>query len=225
MKLKTTYSALFFSIGSAIMANAATFLVTNVNAGAGDTIYASSANVPLSSGYSAIGYFTSVVQESDIDTISELQSQLTLGTFTTVAFADDFTGGGIGAGYVNGAPVDVGSITGANPLLADGGRTIYVITTNQSSLASFASGSGENNQVALVNFGTILNDVPSLQLYNGNPVSPATIVIGGSGVYEETEGGYLGDGIYNTLILAAIPEPSTLILSALGVLGLLRRRR
>ena len=221
MKLKKLVVLLSSLLASMHLSNAATFFVTNIGAGPGDTLYADSNNVLLGSGFSAIGYFASTVLVADINTIGGLQNQLTLGSFTTVAFANDFTGGGIGDGYVSGSSVNVGNITGADPLI---GRSIYVITTNQSSLAAFASGSGTGNQVALVNFGTIQDDDPFPFIYNGNPVAPATVVIGGSGSFIESSGGHLGNGSYSTLTLA-IPEPSTLLLSALGVLALLRRKR
>lgn len=223
MKLKSII-ILSSLVVSSSLTNAATFLVLNVGNGPGDYLYANSNNVPLAAGISTIGYFTSTVTATDIDTIPELQSQILLGTFTQVAFSTDFTGGGVGNGYVDGSSnaVATASIGLTSPLL---GRKIYVITTNQSTLGDFAGGSGVGNQVALVNFGTIVSDVPDVQLYNGNPAPPATIVIGGSGIYTESAGGYLGDGVYNTLTLAAIPEPTSALLCAFGSIALLRRRR
>jgi hypothetical protein len=224
MKFKTSFIVLSSLMTSALLSNAATFLVSNVVNGPGDTLYADNNNVLLGSGISAIGYFTSTVSATDVDSIGELQSQLLLGSFTTVASATDFTGGGLGNGYVDGTSgaVTTATIGLTDPLL---GRTIYVITTNQATLLDFANGTGPNNQVALVNFGTIVSDVPLPQLYNGNPVAPASVVLGGSGTYTESAGGYLGDGVYNTLTLAAIPEPTTALLGAFGAIALLRRRR
>ena len=211
-------------LASVSFSNAATFFISNVGNGPGDTLYADKNNTPLAAGFTAIGYFTSPVLQTSIDTIGGLQSQLLLGTFTTVTSTSDLTAGGLGNGYVDTSvsPVDLGSITGSNALI---GRTIYLITTNQSSLTNFANGSGTNNQVALVNFGTILDDVPDVQQYTGNPAAPATVVIGSAGTYEETSSGYLGDGTYNTLKLSAIPEPSAALLGAIGAMALLRRRR
>jgi len=224
MKLKTSIIVLSSMMASISLSNAATFLVSNVVGGPGDTLYANSSNVLLGSGISTIGYFTSTVSATDVDTIAELQSQLLLGSFTAVASATDFTGGGLGNGYVDGS---AGAVTTATIGLTDQllGRTIYVITTNQASLAAFAAGTGTGNQVALVNFGTIASDVPFPQLYNGNPAAPATVVIGSTGTYEETSGGLLGDGTYNTIKLSAIPEPTTALLGAIGAMALLRRRR
>jgi|LakMenE18May11ns_1017448.scaffolds.fasta_scaffold9882940_1 hypothetical protein len=224
MKLKTITIIMSALLASVSFSNAAQFFITNVGNGPGDTLYADKNNTPLAVGFTAIGYFTAPVLQTSIDTISGLQSQLLLGTFTTVTSTSDFTAGGLGDGYVDTSAtvVDLGSITGANALL---GRTIYLITTNQSSLTNFANGSGDNNQVALVNFGTILDDVPDVQQYTGNPAAPATVVIGSIGTYEETSGGYLGDGTYNTLKLSAIPEPTTALLGAIGAMALLRRRR
>ena len=222
--MKVTTIALASLIATVSLSNAATFLVTNVGNGPGDTLYANSSNVLLGSGISTIGYFTSTVSATDIDTIAELQSQLLLGSFTAVASATDFTGGGIGSGYVDGS---AGAVTTATIGLTDllVGRTIYLITTNQASLEAFRDGTGPENQVALVNFGTIAPDVPAPQLYNGNPIAPATVVIGSTGTYEETSGGLLGDGTYNTIKLSAIPEPTTALLGAIGAMALLRRRR
>lgn len=224
MKLKTTLIVLSsLTIGFASI-NAATLAVSNVKDGPGDTLYAYQNNTLLDDGIVTIGYFASGITQSQIDTVSELQAILaTPSNYIAVTTAvPGAVGSGVGDGYAESPGANIGIITTGNPLL---GRTIYSIVTNRLSLADFASGSGVNNQVALVNIGTFQNDVPSEFTYSANPQAPATFVIGSLGSYEITDDSGLGNGTYSTLQMASIPEPTALLLSAFGALALLRRKR
>jgi PEP-CTERM motif len=225
IKLKVTRIILLFLILGPVSANAATMIATNISVGPGDTLYAYKNNSLLDTGYVTIGYFIAGITQDQIDTVTELQSVLATPTnFISVSsVVPGVATNGIGNGYADGALVNIGQITVGNALL---GRTIYSIVTNQSSLAAFASGSGVNNQVALVNIGLIKDDVPDTQAYSANPQSPATAVIGSfDSILINDDSNALGNGTYGTLKMDAVPEPSTVLLAAFGVLGLLRRRR
>lgn len=228
MKLKTACLTLGSLLTTAMLSNAATFILDNSGSGpagitpgyVGDTIYTNSSNALFSTGFATMGYFTSTVSLADIDTIAELQAQLLIpGNFTSMSSTTDLTGGGFGPGYAVG-PTNAGVNTSG--LI---GRSLYSITTTQASLAAFASGSGSGNQVALVFLRNVISDTPSVQTYVGNPSLPATVVIGARSTINTVGVHALGDGLYNTVTLAAVPEPTTALLGAIGAIALLRRRR
>lgn len=227
MKIKLTLFALSALVATSVTSNAALFAITNVANGPGDTLYATNSNTLMTSGLVTLGYFGAGVTQSQIDTISELHAILqTSGSFTTITSSIPGLGTSqVGDGYADGTatPVNLGNITLGNPLL---GRTIYSIVVSAPSLELFASGVlNQSNQVALVNMGLIKDDVPDVQQYFSNPVTPATVVIGSYDTFTISDGSGLGDGSYNTLKMAVVPEPSAALLGAVGALGLLRRRR
>jgi hypothetical protein len=213
LKLITTFAFVAFSAVS----SAATFVVTNVIGGVAstDALYANSDGTLMNGGVVTLGYFgtNAYVPSSSLATIST-----TISDFTIVAsgipgsFSEDL--GGSFAGFVQGAPVSVAAITGANPLI---GRPLYVFAGNAATLAG-------STAWALKQVNVIVDDVPVETTYLANPLGGAAPVIGTFGTFTGNAGGQ-GSGTFTTLQLAVIPEPSAALLGALGALGLLRRRR
>lgn len=201
--------------------NAATIIITNANDGLTDTLYADINNVLLSGGIVSTGYFSSTVTTTDIDTVPELFANLTdFTTVTSVSFGSfSNTLSGVYAGYadqfpnatsVPGSPINAGALLG---------RTIYTIVTDATSLLAATSTSG----FALFQSGVLTGDDPNEVQITATPagVSP---IIGGT---DSVTGDFAGQGVgtFSTLTLAAVPEPSALLLSAFGALVLLRRKR
>ncbi len=78
----------------------------------------------------------------------------------------------------------------------------------------------------MIGFGVLTGDEPSPQNITGNiSIGGNVILSGGTGTFIGDANFAGGEGSYNTLKLATVPEPSAAILGAIGALGLLRRRR
>lgn len=77
-------------------------------------------------------------------------------------------------------------------------------------------------QYALLAIGALRLDEPLENQYFSNPLG-LTPIIGTVGAFTGDAGA--GPGIYQTLNMAVVPEPSTILLNALGLLGLLWQRR
>jgi hypothetical protein len=229
-KTKTSILALTILLGGTIASNAAIFLVSNVVDFQTDTLYATSSNVPMTSGVVAVGYFGSTIVDTDVDTIPELFSLL--GTFTTQSFF--VPGSNMGTygisvpGYADNSDLAAtsGNILTGNALL---NRPVYSIVTDAASLATATATSG----FALVRIGTINNDEGGELSYSSNPAG-LTPLIGSTdtltttlGIDFDGPGGdpALGASTYSTLKLSAVPEPSAALLGAIGAMALLRRRR
>jgi hypothetical protein len=232
MKIKLSIIASSLLLGSVSSSNAAIFAVGNVIDFQTDTLYATSGNVPMTSGIVAVGYFGSTIVDTDLDTIPELFSLL--GTFPTQSAASPGSvmgtfGIGI-AGYADNA--DLAASMGQINLSSNAsllGRTVYSIVTDASSLETATATSG----FALVRIGTIQNDEGGELTYGSNPAG-ITPLIGTNGtlfvdlgIDFDGAGGEpaLPASTYSTLKLSAIPEPSSALLGAIGAIALLRRRR
>lgn len=232
MKIKASLLAFTVFFGGAITSSAAIFLVSNVVDFQTDTLYATSDNVPMTSGIVAVGYFGSTIIDTDLDTIPELFSLL--GTFTTQSTS---VPGSVMGTYSIGVPgyadnsdlaTSMGQITlSLNSSLI--GRTVYSIVTDASSLATATATSG----FALVRIGTIGNDEGGELSYGSNPAG-ITPLIGTNGtLFVDLGIDFDGPGenpalpasTYNTLKLSAVPEPSALLLSAFGAVLMFRRKR
>lgn len=216
---KTILAALVACIG---YANAANMVVSNVALGpgaAGDTLFASKANVPLSSGIVTMGYFTAGF---DVNAnLAPANWANLVANFTVVTSAvpgtNSSTLGGAFAGYVEAEGFAAGTITTGNPLL---GRMLYTFVGGSATLLQ--SITDPNTGIALFEVRALADDVPFDQTYVANP-SLGTVKIGAAGSFEGDAGA--GPGTYKTLQLVAVPEPSALLLGALGILGFVRRRR
>lgn len=226
MKLKLIIATALIAVSA--NSYAAIFVVSNVVAGTAltDALFQNTSTpgvvgnsgatgTLMNGGIVTLGYFATnaFVPSSNLNSIGT-----TIAGFTVVATgipgtsSDDL--GGSFAGFVQSEAFPGGQITGVNALI---GRTLYVFAGNNTSLAlSTAWG--------LKAVNTIVDDVPNETTYLANPLGGAAPVIGTIGSFIGNPG-LQGAGTFNTLQLAAIPEPSTALLGAIGALGLLRRRR
>lgn len=222
MKLKTLILAGFAMISGTLVSHGAQFIINNVAFGPGDYLFATSNNSLMNSGVVAFGYFnSSSITTADVDTIPELYGQL--GNFITVTSgipgSFSTTLGGSFPGYLeqtvftNGPFVTPG---GANDALLN--RPIYAIMSSAASLGSALA----TDEFGLYQVAIFLDDGGTENQYFADPAGRAPI-IGSNGTFIGDAGG--GSGTYNTFQMAVVPEPSTLLLSALGVLALLRRKR
>lgn len=219
MKFKLLIPA--FISAAVCSSNAAVFVVSNVVGGvaATDAVFqnAGAANASLlSGGIVHLGYFgtNTYVPSSSLSSIGT-----TIGDFISVAtgIAGSASAGleGSFAGFVEGVPFPSGAaITGSNALL---GRSLYIFAGNEATL-------GNSTAWALKSVGVIQDDVPNELTYTANPKGGAAPVIGTIGSFTGNAGGQ-GSGTFSTLQLVAVPEPSTVLLGTIGVLGLLHRRR
>ena len=217
MKFKLLIASLIFALVT--YSSAATYFVSNVIGGvaATDALYQNTDNSLMNGGIVTLGYFNSnaYVPSSNLALIATTIADFTvLASGTPGTFSSDL--GGSYAGFVQAAGVNSvpATITIGNAVL---GRTLYVFAGNGASLSV-------STAWALKAVNTIGDDDPTNQEYLANPLGGAAPVIGTIGSYTGNAGGQ-GSGTFSTLQLEAIPEPSTFLLSSLGVLALLRRRR
>ena len=196
-------------------ANAATAIVTNVQTGTADTLYADSTGTLLDGGIVSIGYFSAGFDvNANIADQSALVTDFTVLTSALAGSPSPNLGGSFPGFVEQAATTDFGTITGANQLL---GRQLYSFIGNQATLLG-------SSEVALVLLQTIADDVPTPNDYNSNP-SSLTPTIGTVGSFTGNASGF-GNATQPTIqTVQLVPEPSTLLLSAFGVLGLLRRKR
>lgn len=216
MKIKTALVVASGLIVGVATSNAASYQLANLQGGPGvDTLFANSdGSLTNGTGSVSIGYFALGTTTQDIDTIPELlpllagfQIQQTGVVGSSTAFP--------ASGYIV-EDLFVGpQITSGNPLLGEG---VYVIATSATSLGAATI----NDAFSLFFVRNIQDDLPLEQTYTGNP-SGVVPIIGTLGTFNGDLG--LGAGEYTTLQMEVIPEPSSLMLGALGALALLRRRR
>jgi hypothetical protein len=206
--------------------SAATMFIQNPSNGPGDTLYALNNNTLMDGGIVTMGYFASSVNVGDISTIAGLVANL--GSFTaitTVVPGSLSTSFGVAVpGYAEGSDAAGVAIPGGSILVGNAlmGRSVYQIVTNSATL----SGATTANQFALIGFGTITGDDAGTQAITGNiSIGGNVYLSGGAGTFNGDASFAGGEGSYNTLKLAAVPEPSAALLGAIGALGLLRRRR
>jgi PEP-CTERM motif len=226
--MKSKIKVAFILLSSALCASSATLQVGNVTVGPGsiqprDTLFASSSNALLSGTIVTIGYFDDgFVVANNLSTSSwgNLVDSFNI-------LGSEFTGN-VGstygvplAGYVEGTPFNSGPfsvISNSNPEFV--GRILYGFAGSGADLVTSAA----NGEIALFSLGAILDDTPTAQTYRTDPTLK-TILIGSTGTFTGLPGVGGDSGTYNTLRLAAVPEPSALLLTALGALALLRRKR
>jgi len=211
---------ILISILSSAVGYGAKIQVNNIVNGIGDTIFADSSGTLLSGTIASGGYFN-----SDSASFNFATSVASEDFATLVANFNPLTSGIVGgpngslsgpfAGFVEG-PIDpLGTITGGNALI---GENLYTFVGDAATLA-------DSTSFALVdNLREIEDDNPFEFTYTLNPAA-GTPLIGTTGTLSGNLSGE-GEGENPTIFLSdAVPEPSTLLLSALGVLALLRRKR
>lgn len=209
------------------LSHAAILAVSNIGDLTTDRLYAYQDGSRMNGGLVTIGYFNSGA--IDPTTIANLFSNL--GNFITVStFVPGSPMTSLGGMAINGyadntgdtpgaiggsVPASIGQLLTGNALI---GRSYFSIITNASSLGSATLSS----QYALVKLGQLPNEDGGELSFNSNPKSIAP-VIGTIGSFTGDLG--FGSNTYSTLKMTSVPEPSAALLGAVGMIGLLRRRR
>jgi hypothetical protein len=219
MKSKLVIVSTLFMVGGSLSSNAASFLISNIVSGPGDTLYANSDGSLMNGGLVSIGYFNSdAINPTDYASlITNLPNYVTV--TSAVPGGPSVTLGGSFSGYAespddglgNPTPTDIGIITGLNALV---NRNIYILM------------SGSGGQYGLISAGFIADDAnPGGPFtYSSNPINvPIVGTAVANGFVGDPAPGGPGNGDYN--IVKMVPEPSAALLGSLGVLVLLRRRR
>ncbi len=226
--MKTKLLILASAIASITGLNAGVIAATNINlAGPGDTIITlNGTNTPLATGFVSAGYFT-----AGFDVAANLTTSLASKDFTpfvnnwnsliTAPFYDENNVGANAFGYYS-ANVDYGNPGASAPL----GSILYTFIGNQATLALSANVLMGGQLALLQSPETINGDTPTP---DSNTLSPETSTLrlgsnGGIINYDFTPAGG-SPGMTPSIQLYGVPEPSAVLLSAIGALGLLRRRR
>lgn len=219
MKIKFALAAISLSLLA--HSNAANIAVSNLISGDGtsDAVFENATtNTAVSTGIVAVGYFP--VGFTFSGGVAQVQSFIT--AFTSLAsgsFGSPSAQLGEGAvspaGYVDVAQVNVGVIGETNVLV---GRPLYVFVGNGATLAT-------STEFAIKQVATIQADVPNELLYLASPKDGVAPVLGSIDTitYDPFASG--SASTFSSLKLVGVPEPSVALLGALGVLGLVRRRR
>lgn len=194
--------------------NAASAIVTNVQTGTSDTLYANANGTLLDGGVVTIGHFSDGFDVSaNLGDIPSLVADFTVLTSALAGTPSASLGGSFPGFVEQNASTDLGAITGTNTLI---GRGLYSFIGSADTLV-------DSLEFGLVFLQNIADDSPVPNDYNSNP-SGLALLIGSTGSFTGNASGF-GNATHDTVQLVAIPEPSTLLLSALGVLALLRRKR
>lgn len=231
MKPKLFLLALLSSF--AMQAHGAIYIFNNAASGAGtlaipgDTLYANSNNVYLSGASTilSIGVFSDMYDlngnlTNKVDLLGNFTTirSVTIGTTLPTFDPMQAAGTAIYAGYTEYPSFDDASITGTNPLI---GKILYAFVGNAATLATAT-------EFALFEVGEIFDDTSAESEYTINP-SGLVPLIGTLGTSTVVPGDGLGGGaspVFGTLRTAAIvPEPSSALITMLGVISLLRRKR
>ncbi len=206
----------------------ANFFVSNLTSGTGasDTLFQNAGNTSaslLDGGIVALGYFGSNVYTpsgnvssigTTISDFTVITSGLTGSTLYQLNPSSPPPGG---AGYVDiGPPFDGAVIPTGSGLI---GRTVYAFVGNGATLSG-------STAWALYSVGILADETAAENIYTASATG-TTPVIGQINIAAFTgqASPSLGSSTYNTIQLEAIPEPSSMMLAALGVFALLRRRR
>jgi hypothetical protein len=222
MKLKSTLAAALL-VASLTHSHAATYYINNAVAGnASDVLFENQNGDLLDGGIVAIGHFNGSTPNVE-DKNALVAGFTTLHSGLVGAFSIDLEDAYPGYIQVDGIlgtpetpdPYPGEQITGTNPLI---GALVYMFVGNASTFAA-------STHFALASIGTFATDDPNEQQYTADPASAS--IVGGLGASDSWVGdpGTGVSGNYTTLKLVAIPEPSSMLLGAIGALALLRRRR
>lgn len=204
-------AALAVSIGSASAFTVSTANVATFTATGGLPITSEGGTlIPSGTGIIATGYFSSLADNAvDATNIA--------GDFQILGATSAFAAGAFGN------PPGIFDLTTLGGLIGDGsdfiGENVYIVIGNGATL-------GASTEFAVWNSGTTFSksaDVP------GTSVAITPGGVGKTGLIYGTVGGPQNPGVNFdesiALSSAPIPEPSITLLGALGILGLIRRRR
>jgi hypothetical protein len=230
MKITSRLLSIASILAGTVSSDAAGVIIANVVQGPasatweGDTLHAYQDGTLMNGGSITMGYFPASVSTSNVDTIEELLAHLS--TFTAITSAAPgslgYMLGAANPGYADQADFTyIGLIGHSSPLL---GRMLYTVITSASAIGS----ANLSSQFALLAMATFRLDEPLEEVYISEP-SGLIPLIGTIGSYTGDAGA--GYGVYKTLNMelspgsTVVPESTTALLAAVGVLGLLRRRR
>jgi len=227
--MKTKCITLLTSLSLVAFSSAATVRVsslTNLDGTAPDTLIISFAEVPLATGFVGAGKFS--VNDAAVDVL--ITTATTTGDYTALIAAfngfigtDNFD---TGVDFIFG----IGSVPGAFAIGADlGDPTAHVGATLYSFFGNAAT-LGDSTEFGLYRHSQTLTADPSQPTPPNNYsllLTGGSLLIGTATTIESTDAnlGTNGDTVNAIQLTTAIPEPSALLLSAFGVLALLRRKR
>jgi hypothetical protein len=231
MKTPSKLLSVALIIAGTASSDAAGVIISNVVEGPasatweGDTLHAYRDGTLMDGGSITMGYFAVGVSSADLDTVERLIAHLSTFTAITTAVPGSlgYNLGTANPGYAD--QVDftlIGLIDRSSPLL---GRMLYTVVTSAPTIGS----ANISSQFALLAIATFRLDEPFEESYTSNRWPGLTPLIGTIGSYTGDAGA--GFGVYKTLNMelaadsSAVPESSTALLAAIGVLNLLRRRR
>jgi len=209
MKLNVMLATALLAMASSSISNAASYYVNNViTGGASDVLIEDSLDNLLDGGIVAIGYFTGGSPSSSLSEIGTTISNFNLlHSVLAGSYSEDL--GDSLPGYFQSSVLGGASILAGNPLI---GQAVYLFAGNQATLAA-------STEWGIVEVGTFVEEDSLFPVqYTANTSSaltPANIIIGSVD----------SSGANQTFQLAAVPEPSTVLLCTIGALALLRRRR
>lgn len=215
---KTILAAMATLLATTGASHAANVVVSNVTQGVGDTLFVHRFTGRMVSGIVSAGYFPAGF---DVDAnLSQANWANLVANFTIVTSGTpgsfSATLDGSFAGYVEKEGIQIGTITGANPLL---GRMLYGFVGGSATLLQ--SITDPSSSIGLFEIRPLGDDIPFDNTYQIDPTGKV-IKIGTLGTFVGDAGA--GVGTYNTFVIG-IPEPSGALLGALATLGFLRRRR
>jgi len=212
MKIKLSFVSALLAMASS--ASAAIVAVSNVTTGDNtqDRLFENVNGTLVSGGIVAMGYFGSNNPSGDIaNIVATITDFTTLSSGQLGSFSESLKGSY--PGYVEATNTDLGDILPGNPLI---GKKLYTFVGNLSTLAS-------STAFALYLVDTFVQEEAGFDVtYLAQPYD-ITPLIGSvdSIIAVSPESG--NPETYSTIKL--VPEPSSMLLGAIGALALLRRRR
>ena len=227
MKTQKAFATLLFGIASITLVNASTVSFTNQDLGGlQDTIVYSAAGFPANSGVAQAGYFNMGFNVSNAIMTGAFSSIFTnfnvLGSDTIGVSG----GAGVAGFFYNSVNYLAAGSMGGPPLNAPlflligmGGGSLTNLS-GATSLAVLATTQQANIDTPLLDTNNIIlggpNNTTSLSIPGPN---------GGPLLGTFTSGTLTANPTLVLTSIVAVPEPSALLLSAFGALGLLRRKR
>lgn len=226
--MKAKSLTILTSLFLATFSSAATIRVsslTNLDGTSPDKLIISSADVPLASGYVGSGKFS--VNDAAVDLL--VTTATTTGDYTALINAfSSFIGSdnfATGVDFIFG----IGNVPGAFALAADLNPTAHIGATLYSFFGNASDLSSSTEFGLYRHFQTLTADPAQPTPPNNYSLllTGGSLLIGTATTVLSTDAnlGTTGNTVDAIQLVAAIPEPSSLLLSAIGALALLRRKR